>query len=127
MTVQKQILDDLQRLARSDATSILLITHDLAVAVERADRILVMRNGRIVEEGPAKEIFAHPKTSYTQLLLDSAPSLASGRKRFRAAESADSRESDRPREAPRRLARDAAEGPAGRQDLFGQVAARTGI
>jgi peptide/nickel transport system ATP-binding protein len=92
VTVQKQILDDLQRLARSDATSILLITHDLAVAVERADRILVMRHGRIVEEGPAKEIFAHPKTSYTQLLLDSAPSLASGRKRFRSAESTEARE-----------------------------------
>jgi len=92
VTVQKQILDDLQRLARSDATAILLITHDLAVALERADRILVMRHGRIVEEGLAKAIFVHPKTAYTQLLLDSAPSLASGRKRFRSADSAGGRE-----------------------------------
>jgi peptide/nickel transport system ATP-binding protein len=93
VTVQKQILDDLQRLTRSDATSVLLITHDLAVAAERADRILVMRDGQIVEEGAASDVFTHPKTPYSQLLLDSAPSFSSGRRRFRVAEASGARTS----------------------------------
>jgi peptide/nickel transport system ATP-binding protein len=81
VTVQKQILDDLSRLTRSSGTAMLLITHDLAVAIERADRIVVLRHGRVVEEGPARTIVQAPRAPYTRALLASAPSLSRGRQR----------------------------------------------
>ncbi len=75
VTVQRRILDHLQHLASTTGTAILLVTHDLAVAAERADRVAVMTAGRIVEAGPAREILTRPCHPYTRELLSSAPSL----------------------------------------------------
>ena len=73
VTVQAQILDLLRKLQDEMGLSILLITHDLGVAAEMADRIAVMYAGTIVEEGYVKDIFANPCHPYTQGLLQSIP------------------------------------------------------
>jgi peptide/nickel transport system ATP-binding protein len=77
--VQRQVLDRLQRLARERGTAVLLITHDLGVALDRADRLIVMQHGQIVESGPARQIFQHPGHAYTRQLLAAAPTLAVAR------------------------------------------------
>ncbi|WP_129656847.1 dipeptide ABC transporter ATP-binding protein [Rothia halotolerans] len=75
VTVQQKILDLLDDLRREEGTSILFITHDLAVAGERADRVAVMQSGRVVEDAPASRIFSDPQCDYTRRLLRDAPSL----------------------------------------------------
>ncbi len=81
VTVQKRILDDLEQLRASAGISVLLITHDLAVAAERAHRVVVLRHGEIVEQGTAAEVLKNPQHAYTKLLLASAPSLSQERLR----------------------------------------------
>lgn len=71
--VQRQVLDCLQELARERNSAVVLITHDLGVALERADHLLVMHAGRVVEAGPAREVFAAPRQAYTRALLEAAP------------------------------------------------------
>ena len=78
VTVQAQILDLLREMKREFDLSLLLITHDLGVIAETADRVAVMYAGRIVEQGPVREIFRNPKHPYTRGLLASIPGGAAG-------------------------------------------------
>lgn len=75
VTIQAQILELLNGLRKSRSLAILLITHDLGVVAEVADRVCVMYTGKIVEESGVDEIFEHPKHPYTQGLLRSVPKL----------------------------------------------------
>ena len=75
VTVQAQILDLMRRLKGEFDTAIILITHDMGVVAEMADRVIVMNRGAKVEEGPVREIFAAPKDAYTRKLLDAVPRL----------------------------------------------------
>lgn len=79
VTVQKKILDHLEGLTAELGTALLFITHDLGLAAERADFVVVMHRGRIVEKGPSLHILRHPQHPYTQRLVKAAPSLASAR------------------------------------------------
>jgi len=75
VTVQKQILELLQKLRRELQLGLLFITHDLGVVAQVADRIAVMYAGRIIEEGPAREVLTAPRHPYTQGLLKASPTL----------------------------------------------------
>ncbi|MGH7155105.1 MAG: ABC transporter ATP-binding protein [Acetobacteraceae bacterium] len=77
VTIQAQILDLMRDLKRRLGSAIMLITHDLGVVAEMAERVVVMYAGRKVEEAPVKEIFAHPMHPYTQGLLGAVPRLGS--------------------------------------------------
>jgi oligopeptide/dipeptide ABC transporter ATP-binding protein len=75
VTIQAQILELLDELRKTRRLAVLLITHDLGVVAEVADRVCVMYTGKVVEESPVNEIFAHPRHPYTQGLLRSVPKL----------------------------------------------------
>jgi oligopeptide/dipeptide ABC transporter ATP-binding protein len=78
VTIQAQILDLLRELQRRMGLALLLITHDLGVVAEMADRVAVMYAGRIVEEAPVKALFDSPKHPYTRGLMASIPGGAPG-------------------------------------------------
>lgn len=69
VTVQKTILDHLAKLTAESQTSVILITHDLGLAAERAEKLVVMYQGRVVEAGPSLEILRNPQHSYTKRLV----------------------------------------------------------
>jgi oligopeptide/dipeptide ABC transporter ATP-binding protein len=79
VTVQKQILDLLDRLRRELQLGLLFITHDLGVVAQVADHVAVMYAGRVVEQGPAREVFARPSHPYTRGLLAASPTLERGK------------------------------------------------
>jgi peptide/nickel transport system ATP-binding protein len=79
VTVQRRILDHLEKLTRESGTALLFITHDLGLAAERAEQLVVMYKGKVVESGPSREILQNPIHPYTQRLVAAAPSLASRR------------------------------------------------
>ncbi len=79
VTVQRQILDLLDELRRGLGLGLLFITHDLGVVARVAERVAVMYAGRIVEEGPAREVLARPRHPYTQGLLAASPRLERGK------------------------------------------------
>ena len=81
VTVQKTILDLLDQLRTSLNIGLLLITHDLALAAERTDHLVVLRQGQVQEEGTSAQIFANPQTDYAKRLLSDVPSLSTERYR----------------------------------------------
>jgi peptide/nickel transport system ATP-binding protein len=76
VTIQAQILDIIQELQRELGTAMVLITHDLGVVAETAQRVIVMYAGRKIEEAPVGELFARPQHPYTHGLMASIPRLA---------------------------------------------------
>ena len=75
VTIQKQILQLLSGLRERRRTSVLLITHDLGVVAENADRVLVMYAGKVIEQATVQQLFEAPAHPYTQGLIDSTPNL----------------------------------------------------
>ncbi|WP_082525670.1 ABC transporter ATP-binding protein [Mesorhizobium sp. Root102] len=90
VTVQGEVLELLRDLQRQHGTSVILITHDMGVVAEMADRVIIMRHGRMVEEGRTSDIFAAPQADYTRELLAAVPRIGSGvgRQKSRDAETA---------------------------------------
>ncbi|MER9653408.1 ABC transporter ATP-binding protein [Mesorhizobium sp. M0152] len=78
VTVQGEVLELLRDLQRQHGTSVILITHDMGVVAEMADRVIIMRHGRMVEEGKTADIFARPQADYTRELLAAVPRIGSG-------------------------------------------------
>ena len=75
VTVQRVILDLIDELRRENGTAVLLVTHDLGVAADRAKRVVVLQGGRIQEQGAVGDVLASPQSAYTRRLLSDAPSL----------------------------------------------------
>ncbi len=84
VTIQAQVLDLMRALRSELKTAILLITHDLGVVAEMADRVLVMYAGQVVEEGPVDAVFAMPQHPYTVGLMGAIPALSARRGRLAA-------------------------------------------
>ncbi|MGX1931540.1 dipeptide ABC transporter ATP-binding protein [Microbacterium resistens] len=76
VTVQRKVLDLIDRLRRESGSGVLFITHDLAVAADHSDSLVVMRQGRIEEKGVSRVVLGQPRAEYTRTLLADAPSLA---------------------------------------------------
>ncbi|KAA1175333.1 ABC transporter ATP-binding protein [Rhizobium tropici] len=82
VTVQRHILDLIDDLRREYGTAVLLVTHDLGIAADRSDRLIVLQHGRIQEQGHTADILRNPQSSYTRRLLADAPSLNARPKRL---------------------------------------------
>ena len=77
VTIQAQILDLIKEVQSDFGTSVLFITHDMAVIAEMADRVIVMLDGKIVEQGPVQQIFNNPQNEYTRRLISAVPKIGS--------------------------------------------------
>ena len=77
VTIQAQILDLIKDLQSEFGMSVMFITHDMAVIAEMADRVVVMFNGKIVEQGPVDKIFHAPEHDYTKKLINAVPRIGS--------------------------------------------------
>jgi peptide/nickel transport system ATP-binding protein len=82
VSVQAQVIAVLKRLTREKGTAVILITHDMGVIAETADRVAVMYAGRIVEIGPVRDVIRHPRHPYTRGLMGSIPTLEGQRTRL---------------------------------------------
>jgi peptide/nickel transport system ATP-binding protein len=88
VSVQAQVLELLDEIQKRLGIAILFITHDLRVAAQICDEVVVMQHGRVVEQGPAAEVLTHPKEAYTKALLDAAPGRGWDFANFRPVEGA---------------------------------------
>jgi peptide/nickel transport system ATP-binding protein len=79
VTVQAQVVELLARLREEHGTAMLFISHDLAVIGRLADRVVVMRDGAVVEQGPARSVLTAPEADYTKALIDAVPVIGRGR------------------------------------------------
>jgi peptide/nickel transport system ATP-binding protein len=79
VTTQAQILSQIRELQRERGMGVLFITHDIGVVREIADRVVVMRSGKVVEEGPADIVLNRPRSDYTRMLIDAVPTLEPAR------------------------------------------------
>ena len=77
VTIQAQILDLIKEMQSDFGTSVLFVTHDMAVIAEMADRVIVMLDGKIVEQGPVGQIFNNPQHDYTKKLISAVPKIGS--------------------------------------------------
>ena len=75
VTTQAQIIRQMMDMYRQSKTSIIIVTHNLGVAAYMSDKILVMRNGRVVEQGDREKVLRHPESDYTVELLDAIPTM----------------------------------------------------
>ena len=107
VTVQAEILDLLRRCRDEFGATIVLITHNMGVVADLADRVVVMYRGDIVEEAPVRELFAHPREEYTRELLAAVPHVGQG-KSARVASVAEPAAGAEPHSVPEPV-----EGPAG--------------
>ncbi len=75
VTTQAQVVKELMKICRDDGTAIILVTHNLGVATYMSDKIMVMQNGHVVEEGTSEAIIENPQANYTKELLHSVPQI----------------------------------------------------
>ena len=88
VTIQKQIMELLARLRRERGMSILLITHNFGIVANMADNVMVMNQGRVVEQGPVKDVMGAPRHPYTRGLIGCIPRLGQRRRRLSTLEDA---------------------------------------
>ncbi|MEE8456340.1 MAG: hypothetical protein V3R90_16605 [Limibaculum sp.] len=75
VSIQKQILQLIRKTCEERHLAVILVTHDMGVIAETADRVIVMRHGRRVEDGPTREVLSAPKMAYTKELIAAIPRI----------------------------------------------------